>query len=66
MENLVLVNEGLHYTGVELINDEENPFNGGVEFIQAFPHPLLGHTSEKVIIKKEDIFKVIDFLNSIV
>lgn len=65
MRELVLWNEKLYYTGIELISDEEHPFNGGVEFIQSFPHAYLGHATEKVIIRKEDISKVIEFLQSL-
>ena len=64
MKELVLCNEGLHYTGVSLTEDE--PFVGGVEFVQAYPHMFLGHTTEKVIIKKEDIQKVIDYLQKVI
>ena len=66
-EKTLDLNKGsLHYTGISMITDENNPFVGGVEFVQSYPHMMLGHTSEKVLIKKEDIQKVIDFLNKII
>lgn len=64
-KTLELCNEGLHYTGAEIINDENHPLNGGIEFVQSFPHPMLCHTTEKVVVRKEDIDKLIDWLNSI-
>ena len=64
-KELDLCSEGLHYTGVSVITDENHPFVGGVEFIQSYPHAFLGHTTEKVIVRKEDIQKVIEFLQSL-
>jgi len=61
-KELTLCDEGLHYTGLQVIDDVENHFYGGIEFIQSYPHIMLGHTTECVVIKKEDIPKVIDFL----
>lgn len=62
-KELTLCNEGLHYTGIQII--EEGRFKGGVELIQAYPSPLLGHSVEKVVIRSEDIPKVIKFLQDI-
>lgn len=61
-DKLVLCDENYHYTGVEVISDEENPFYGGVSFVQSFPHMMLGHTTEQCVIRREDIQKVIEFL----
>ena len=62
LEPLDLCNEGLHYTGVKLVEDKCYLGQGGVEFIQFYPHPMLGHTTEKVGIRSEDLDKVIDYL----
>lgn len=59
---LILCDEGLHYTGLQVIGDVQNPFYGGIEFIQSYPHMMLGHTTECVVVRKEDIPKVISFL----
>jgi len=63
-DKLILCEEGLHYTGVELLGDD-SPFAGGVNFIQSYPNPMLGYTTEKVMIKKEDIAEVIQYLQNI-
>ena len=57
---LTLISEGLHSTGVEL---EYNKWHGDwAVFYQSYPHPLLGHTTEQVMIKVNDFDKVINFL----
>lgn len=66
-KDLELVKEGMHFTGAELIeNHEYEPFNGGVQFFQSYPHPLHGHKTERIIILKDDIPKVIEYLKGLV
>lgn len=62
-KSLVLFSEGLHYTGMETLTNEHH--GNMIKFIQAFPHPLLGHTTESVAIREQDIDKVIEFLQSL-
>lgn len=59
-KELVLVNEGLHYSSLEL--DKNEVHGNWVVFQQSFPDFLLGHTSERFMLREQDIDKVIEFL----
>jgi len=62
-KELVLFSKGLYYTGLNVVND---PHHGMlINFVQAFPSPLLGHETQSVAIKEQDIDKVIEFLQSV-
>lgn len=58
----IMCNEGLHKTSVELIKEGE--YKGGLVFEQTFPDPLLAVTTERVIIRKEDVVEMIKAINS--
>lgn len=62
---LILCEECLHYTGIEVL-EEDSDFSGGVSFTQTYPHLILGVTSEQCIIRREDIGKVIEFLQNVI
>lgn len=61
-KKLILCDQDMCYTAVQIIEDGK-PFSGGIEFIQSYPHMLLGHTTERVLIREDDIAKTIEFLN---
>lgn len=52
---IVVCNEGMHYTGARAITDADHPFFGGVEIVQQYPDVVMGINAEKVIIRQEDL-----------
>lgn len=52
---IVICDEGMHYTGAKGITDKKHPFFGGVEIIQQYPDTIMGIESERVIIRQEDL-----------
>ncbi len=62
-KEITLFSQEVYYTGIET---EYSEYHGNlVKFIQAFPDPLLGHSTHSVAIREKDIDKVIEFLQSL-
>lgn len=53
--DIVICNEGMHFTGARAITDDNHPFLGGVEIIQEYPDMMMGVNSERVVLRQEDL-----------